>query len=135
MENHLAHTYNQLPVQFERGEGAYLYDTAGKKYFDAYCGIAVTGLGHNHPAVTKTIQSQAAKIIHVSNVVEIPQQIELSNILISLAGFDGEVFFNNSGAEAVETAIKLARLYGQSKQIALPKIVVMEGAFHGRTLA
>lgn len=135
MENHLAHTYNQLPIQFERGEGAYLYDTAGKKYLDAYCGIAVTSLGHNHPAVTKTIQTQAAKIIHASNLVEIPQQIELSNMLVSLAGFDGEVFFNNSGAEAVETAIKLARLYGHSKNIAVPKVVVMEGAFHGRTIA
>lgn len=135
MENHLAHTYNPLPVQFERGEGAYLYDTAGKKYLDAYCGIAVTSLGHNYPAVTKTIQTQAAKIIHTSNVVENLPQIELSNMLVSLAGFDGEVFFNNSGAEAVETAIKLARLYGHSKNIAVPKIVVMEGAFHGRTLA
>lgn len=135
MENHLVHAYNQLPVQFERGEGSYLYDTNGKKYLDAYCGIAVTLLGHNHPAVTKTIQNQAAKIIHTSNLVEIPQQIELSNILVSLFGADAEVFFINSGAEAVETAIKLARLYGHSKQIANPKILVVEGSFHGRTMA
>lgn len=135
MENHLLHAYSQLPVQFERGEGSYLYDTTGKKYLDAYCGIAVTGLGHNYPAVTKTIQTQAEKLLHVSNLVEITQQIELSNILCSLAGMDAEVFFNNSGAEAVETAIKLTRLYGHSKQIANPKIVVMEGAFHGRTFA
>lgn len=135
MENHLVHAYSPLPVQFERGEGAYLYDTKGNKYLDAYCGIAVTLLGHNNPAVTKTIQTQAAKIIHASNLVEIPQQIELSNMLAALAGFDGEVFFNNSGAEAVETAIKLARLYGHSKQIAVPKIIVMEGSFHGRTMA
>ncbi len=135
MENHLVHSYNQLPVQFEYGEGSYLYDTNGKKYLDAYCGIAVTGLGHNHPAVTKAIQEQAAKIIHTSNLVEITQQIELSNILAGLSGMDAEVFFNNSGAEAVETAIKLARLYGRSKNINNPKIIVMEGAFHGRTMA
>jgi acetylornithine/N-succinyldiaminopimelate aminotransferase len=135
MENHLVHAYSQLPVQFERGEGMYLYDTNGKKYLDAYCGIAVTGLGHNYPAITKAIQNQAAKIIHASNLVEIPQQIELSNILAGLSGMDAEVFFNNSGAEAVETAIKIARLYGQSKNIANPKILVMQGAFHGRTIA
>ncbi len=135
MENHLVHAYTQLPIQFERGEGVYLYDTSGKKYLDAYCGIAVTGLGHNYPAVTKAIQAQAAKIIHTSNLVDIPQQIELSNLLAKLSGFDSEVFFNNSGAEAVETAIKLARLYGQSKKIVNPKILVMQGAFHGRTIA
>lgn len=135
MENHLVHTYSQLPVQFERGEGAYLYDTNGRRYLDAYCGIAVTGLGHNHPVITKAIQNQAAKIIHTSNVVEIPQQIELSNVLAALSGMEAEVFFNNSGAEAVETAIKIARLYGHSKQIPNPKIIVMEGSFHGRTIA
>lgn len=134
MENHLVHAYTQLPVQFERGDGVYLYDTAGKKYLDAYCGIAVTGLGHNHPVVTKAIQDQAAKIIHASNLVEIPQQIELSNVLAELAGMESEVFFNNSGAEAVETAIKLSRLYGHSKNIANPKVLVMQGAFHGRTM-
>lgn len=135
MENHLVHAYSQLPIQFERGEGPYLFDTNGKKYLDIYCGIAVTGLGHNHPVITKTIQNQAAKIIHASNLVEIPQQIELSNLLVKLAGFDGQVFFNNSGAEAVETAIKIARLYGHSKNIVNPKIVIMEGGFHGRTMA
>lgn len=135
MENHLVHAYSQLPIQFERGEGLYLYDTKGDKYLDAYSGIAVTGLGHNNPAVTKAIQNQAAKIIHTSNLVEIPQQIELSNALAALTGMDCQVFFSNSGAEAVETAIKLARLYGHSKNIAVPKIIAMEGAFHGRTMA
>lgn len=135
MEGHVLNTYNQLPIQWERGEGCYLYDKSGKKYFDAYCGIAVTGLGHNHPVITKAIQNQAAKIIHASNVVEVPQQIELSNLLVGLAGIDGQVFFNNSGAEAVETAIKTARLYGHSKQITNPKIIVMENSFHGRTMA
>jgi len=134
MKNHLVHAYNQLPVQFDRGEGVYLYDSNGKKYLDAYCGIAVTGLGHNYPAVTNAIQNQAAKIIHASNVVKIPQQIELSNLLAELFGMDSEVFFNNSGAEAVETAIKISRLYGHSKNIANPKVLVMQGAFHGRTM-
>ncbi len=133
--NHLLHVYSQLPVQFEHGEGPWLYDNQGNKYLDAYCGIAVTGLGHNYPAVTKFIHTQAAKVLHLSNVVEIPQQIELSNVLAEVAGFDCEVFFNNSGAEAVETAIKLARLYGHSKNITNPKIIVMSGAFHGRTMA
>lgn len=134
MEDHLLKTYNHLPVQFERGEGAYLYDLQGKKYLDAYCGIAVTLLGHNHPAVTKTIQSQAAKILHTSNLVANPAQIELSNILVNLSGMDAQVFFSNSGAEALETALKAARIYGFSKQIENPKIIVMEGAFHGRTI-
>jgi acetylornithine aminotransferase len=135
MENHLVHAYSQLPIQFERGEGVYLYDTEGKQYLDAYCGIAVTGLGPNNPVVRKAIQDQAAKIIHVSNLVEIPQQIELSNVLAKIFATDSLVFFNNSGAEAIETAIKLARLYGHSQGIASPKIIVMEGAFHGRTMA
>ncbi|HSX19513.1 MAG TPA: aspartate aminotransferase family protein [Gammaproteobacteria bacterium] len=134
MENHLVHAYNQLPIQLERGEGCYVYDTKGNKYLDAYCGIAVTILGHNYAPVTKTIQNQAAKIIHTSNLVEIPQQMELSNLLVGLFGTDAQVFFNNSGSEAVETALKLAHLYGHSKNIDNPKIIVMEGAFHGRTM-
>lgn len=135
MENHLVHAYSQLPIQFERGDGVYLYTSNGDKYLDAYSGIAVTGLGHKNPAVTKAIQNQAEKIIHTSNLVEIPQQIELSNVLAALTGMDCQVFFSNSGAEAVETAIKLARLYGHGKNIAVPKIIAMEGAFHGRTMA
>lgn len=135
MENHLLNTYNQIPIHFERGEGAWLYDADGNRYLDAYSGIAVTGLGHNYPAVTQAIQSQAAKIIHASNLVHIPQQEELSNLLAAASGMESRVFFNNSGAEALETIIKLARLYGHSKNIAVPKIIVMEGAFHGRTMA
>lgn len=134
MPNHLLETYSQLPISFEYGEGAWLFDNAGNKYLDAYSGIAVTGLGHNHPAITKAIQSQAAKVIHVSNLVTIPQQIELADILAEVAGIESKVFFNNSGAEAVETALKLARLYGHSKNIDVPKILVMDGAFHGRTI-
>lgn len=135
MADHLVHSYSRLPVQFAYGDGCYLYDTNGKKYLDAYSGIAVTGLGHNHPAVTNAILKQAKQIIHTSNLVEVPQQIELSNRLVELAGMDAQVFFNNSGAEAIETAIKLSRLYGRSKNITNPKIIVMEGAFHGRTMA
>lgn len=135
MQDHLLPTYTRLPVHFDHGSGAYLYDEAGNEYLDAYCGIAVTGLGHNYPAVTKVIQEQATKILHASNLVEIPEQAALSDILASLAGMDAKVFFNNSGAEAVETALKLARLYGHSKNIASPKIIVMEGSFHGRTIA
>lgn len=135
MGNRLLDTYSQLPVSFESGEGSWLFDLDGNKYLDAYCGIAVTGLGHNHPAITKVIQSQAAKVIHVSNLVTIPQQIELADLLVKVAGMEAKVFFNNSGAEAVETALKLARLYGHSKNIESPKIIVMEGSFHGRTIA
>ncbi len=135
MSNNLLNVYNRLPISFERGEGAWVFDADGNKYLDAYSGIAVTGLGHNNAAVTKAIIDQAQKVIHVSNLIEIPQQMELADLLTKLAGQDAKVFFSNSGAEAVETLIKLARLYGQSKNIATPKIVVMEGAFHGRTIA
>jgi acetylornithine aminotransferase len=135
MTNHILSVYSPLPIQFDHGDGVWLYDTNGNKYLDAYCGIAVTGLGHNNPAVTATIQKQAAKILHVSNFVEIPQQMKLADLLVDLVGVDGKAFFNNSGAEAVETMIKLARLYGHSKNIETPKIIVFEGAFHGRTMA
>lgn len=134
MENHTLHVYNQLPIQFERGEGAWLFDRDGNKYLDAFAGIAVTGLGYNNPAITKAIKDQVDKLIHISNLVEIPQQIELSNLLVEKLGYDARVFFNSSGAEAVETAIKTSRLYGHSKSIAEPKIIVMEKAFHGRTM-
>lgn len=135
MAHLLLETYNPLPIQFDHGDGVWLYDTAGNKYLDAYCGIAVTGLGHNYPAVTETIQKQAAKILHTSNVVEIPQQMQLAELLVKLSGMDAKVFFNNSGAEAVETMIKLARLYGHSRNIEVPKIIVFERSFHGRTMA
>lgn len=133
--SHLLETYSPIAMQFERGDGVWLFDTAGKKYLDAYCGIAVTGLGHNHPAVTATIQKQAEKLLHVSNFVQIPEQLALADVLVEFSGMDAKVFFNNSGAEAVETLLKLARLYGHSKEIVMPKIIVMDGAFHGRTIA
>lgn len=127
-------TYARLPVTFERGEGAYLYDTNGKKYLDALCGIAVTSLGHAHPDIAEAISDQASKLIHTSNLYNIPNQGNLGKKLCELSGLHS-VFFANSGAEANEAAIKLARLYGKSLGVETPNIIVMEGSFHGRTLA
>ena len=127
-------TYNPLPISFTHGEGIWVYDDKGKAYLDAYSGIAVTGLGHAHPDVTKTIQAQAAKIIHTSNMVHIPEQEILAQKLSQLTGMS-QFFFSNSGAEANEAAFKLSRLYGHQKGIKTPSVIVMEGAFHGRTMA
>jgi acetylornithine aminotransferase len=127
-------TYARLPVAFARGEGAWLWDDDGKQYLDALAGIAVSGLGHAHPRVVRAIADQAAKVIHTSNLYEIPLQRELADRICALAGMD-EVFFCNSGAEANETAIKLARLYGHQHGVPGAAIVVMEHAWHGRTLA
>ena len=127
-------TYNRLSVAFERGEGAWLYDTDGNKYLDALSGIAVTGLGHAHPAVTHAISEQAARLMHTSNLYSIPLQEQLAERLTRISGMDN-VFFGNSGAEANEAAIKIARRYGHEKGIDLPTIIVMENSFHGRTMA
>ena len=127
-------TYTRLPVTFDRGEGAWLWDSAGKKYLDAVSGVAVCGLGHAHPAVTKALCEQAGKLVHTSNLYGIANQQALGDRITQLAGMD-KVFFSNSGAEANEAAIKLARLYGHNKGIAAPAIVVAENSFHGRTLA
>lgn len=127
-------TYNRLSVAFERGEGAWLYDTDGNKYLDALSGIAVTGLGHAHPAVTHAISEQAARLIHTSNLYSIPLQEQLAERLTRISGMDN-VFFGNSGAEANEAAIKIARRYGHEKGIDLPTIIVMDNSFHGRTMA
>lgn len=127
-------TYMRLPIAFERGEGVWLYDEDGNRYLDALSGIGVCSLGHSHPEVTKAIQYQAAKLIHTSNVYQIPLQQQLGKALCDVSGMEA-VFFGNSGAEANEAAIKIARLYGHGKNIDLPKIIVMEGSFHGRTLA
>jgi len=126
--------FSALPVAFERGEGAWLWDTQGKKYLDALAGIAVCGLGHAHPAVTAAICDQAGKLLHTSNWYQIPLQEKLAQRLCKLAGMDN-AFFCNSGAEANEAAIKLARLYGHQRDILTPGIIVTEGSFHGRTLA
>ncbi len=134
MTDTLMHNYAPLPVSFEKGEGAVLWDTEGRTYLDALAGIAVCGLGHAHPAVTKAICEQADKLVHTSNLYGITKQQELADKLTSLSAMDN-VFFSNSGAEANEAAIKLARLYGHSKNIDQPAIIVMEGSFHGRTMA
>ena len=132
--NSIMSTYSRLPVTFERGEGAYLYDTDGKKYLDAMCGIAVTSLGHAHAGVAQAVCDQMSKLVHTSNLYHIENQSKLGNKLCELSGLDS-VFFANSGAEANEAAIKLARLYGKSLGVKTPNIIVMEGSFHGRTLA
>ena len=132
--SHLMQTYAPLPVAFERGEGAYLEDANGKRYLDGLCGLAVTGLGHAHPRVTKAIADQAASVLHTSNLYEIPNQARLADQLCDVAGMD-RVFFGNSGAEANEAAIKIARLFGNQKGIGSPSVVVTEESFHGRTMA
>lgn len=128
-------TYNRLSVAFDHGEGSWLYDTDGNKYLDALSGIAVCGLGHAHPAVTQAICEQAAKVIHTSNLYTIPLQQQLADKLTQISGMDN-VFFGNSGAEANEAAIKLARRYGNTvRKVENPAIIVMENSFHGRTMA
>ena len=134
MSNPLMQTYARLPVAFDRGRGVWLWDKNGKKYLDALSGIAVCGLGHAHPAISEAICEQAQRLMHTSNLYEIPLQTQLAAELTSLAGMDN-AFFANSGAEANEAAIKLARLWGHKGGIKQPIIVVMENAFHGRTLA
>lgn len=127
-------TYARLPIAFERGEGAWLWDTDGKRYLDALSGIAVNTLGHAHPRLTTALSTQLNKLMHVSNVYQIPEQEQLANRLAALSGMD-EVFICNSGCEANEAAIKSARMYGHNKGVETPHIIVMEKAFHGRTLA
>jgi len=127
-------TYNRQPVAFVRGEGAYLWDEAGKRYLDAVAGVAVNGLGHGHPKLVKAVSEQAASLIHSSNLYRVLRQEELADKLCALSGMD-KAFFCNSGCEANEAAIKLARLYGHGKGIEVPTIIVMEKAFHGRTMA
>ncbi len=127
-------TYSRLPVAFERGEGVWLWDTQGKRYLDAVAGVAVNALGHAHPKLVQAIGAQAGKLMHTSNLYGIVRQEELADKLAQLSGMD-KVFFCNSGAEANEAAIKLARLHGHNKGIDNPTIVVMEKSFHGRTMA
>ena len=132
--NYQMPVFAPLPVAFSHGEGAWLTDTQGRKYLDALAGVAVCGLGHAHPEIAKAICDQAGKLLHTSNWYEIPLQAELAEKLCKKAGMDN-VFFCNSGAEANEAAIKLARLYGHHRKILNPAIIVTEGSFHGRTLA
>ena len=134
MTTHLMNTYNRQPVTFVKGEGVWLWDDKGEKYLDALAGVAVNGLGHGHPSLVKAISDQAARLIHVSNYYHIAEQEALAGKLCEVSGMD-KVFFCNSGCEANEASIKLARLYGHNKGIDIPQIIVMEQSFHGRTLA
>lgn len=132
--SHVMNTYARLPVAFVRGEGAWLWDEQGKRYLDGLSGIAVNTLGHAHPRLTQALSEQIGKLIHCSNVYQVPGQERLADKLCSLSKMQ-EVFFSNSGCEANEAAIKLARMYGHQQGIESPAIIVMEKAFHGRTLA
>lgn len=134
MSNYLMNTYARLPIAFTHGEGIWLWDEDGKKYLDALGGIAVCALGHAHPAITAAITDQVQRLLHTSNLFRIPLQERLSHHLCQLSGME-RVFFCNSGAEAVEAALKLARLQGRHRNMDTPVVVVMENSFHGRTLA
>jgi acetylornithine aminotransferase len=132
--SHLMQTYAPQPVAFARGEGAWLWDTEGRKYLDALAGIAVNGLGHAHPVLTRAIAEQAGRLIHTSNLFRVAEQERLAERLCALSGMDN-AFFTNSGSESNECAIKLARLHAHQRGIENASIVVMEKAWHGRTLA
>ena len=132
--SHLMNTYARQPVAFTHGEGAWLWDKNGKRYLDALSGIAVNTLGHAHPRFTAALSAQISRLIHVSNVYQIPEQEQVADKLCALSRMQ-EAFLCNSGCEANEAAIKLARLYGHNRGIEIPNIIVMEKAFHGRTLA
>ena len=134
MSDHLMNTYMRQPVTFTKGKGVWLWDNHDEQYLDALSGVAVNGLGHAHPKLVDAIAKQASHLIHVSNIYQIAEQSALADKLCEVSGMD-KVFFCNSGCEANEASIKLARLYGHNKGIQNPEIVVMEQSFHGRTLA
>lgn len=135
MTSALMPTYARQPVAFSHGEGVWLYDTEGRRYLDTTAGIAVCGLGHAHPVVAEAIADQACTLVHTSNLFQVPLQEALAAELTKVSGMD-LAFFSNSGAEANEAAIKLARMYGHKrKNVDVPTIIVMENSFHGRTLA
>ena len=130
---HIMPTYNRLPVTFERGEGVWLWDQNNQRYLDALSGIAVCNLGHAHPAIHQAICDQSQKLVHTSNLYGVAAQEQLADVLIQKSGMDN-VFFSNSGAEANETALKIARLYGHQQGIEQPCVLTMDKSFHGRTL-
>lgn len=132
--NPVMNTYARLPVAFVRGEGSWVWDENGKRYLDALSGIAVNTLGHAHPRLVKDLSEQVATLIHTSNLYRVIGQEKVAAELVQRSGMS-EVFFSNSGCEANEAAIKLARFYGHQKGIDNPAIIVMEHSFHGRTLA
>ncbi|MDC1173572.1 aspartate aminotransferase family protein [Methylophilaceae bacterium] len=133
LKNKLLNTYKRLPVTFERGSGAWLFDQSGNKYLDGLSGVAVNTLGHNHPVLVQAISEQAKKLIHISNYYHIDEQSMLADKLVAISKLSS-VFFCNSGCEANEAAIKLARLHGHKLNIDNPNIIVMSGGFHGRTM-
>src|SRR5690606_27912242 len=130
----LMNTYGTRTLTLTKGEGSRVWDENGKSYLDAISGIAVCGLGHAHPAVASAIAHQAATLMHVSNLYNIPQQQRLADLLIEVSGMQ-KAFFSNSGAEANEAAIKIARKFGNEKGVTNPSIIVMNNSFHGRTMA
>ncbi|EKF73764.1 acetylornithine aminotransferase [Alcanivorax hongdengensis A-11-3] len=134
MSQYLIPTYARQPVAFVRGEGVWLFDDSDRRYMDAISGIGVCNLGHCHPAVTRTLAEQAGRLMHTSNLYRIDSQEALAERLCQLSGMK-RAFFSNSGAEANEAAIKIARLYGHNKGVQRPTVIVMEGSFHGRTMA
>ena len=131
---HLMNTYNRLPVAFTHGQGARLYDEQGKEYLDALAGIAVNGLGHAHPRLTAALADQVGRLIHTSNVYRVREQEMLADRICALSGMQ-EVFFANSGSEANEAALKLVRMFGHKRGESEAQTIVMERAWHGRTLA
>jgi len=132
--SHVMNTYARLPVAFERGEGVWLWDTQGKRYLDALAGVAVNAVGHSHPKLVAALREQVGKLIHTSNIYQVSAQEKLADRITAASGMDS-VFFCNSGAEANEAAIKLARYYGHKKGVEIPAVVVLEKSFHGRTMA
>lgn len=134
MSSHLMNTYAPLPLAFERGEGAWLWDTTGKCYLDAISGLGVCALGHAHPELARVISEQASTLLHTGNLVRIPWQEKLADQLASITAMD-RVFFGNSGAEAIECALKITRILGHERGHENPGVIVMENSFHGRTMA
>jgi len=134
MSTHLMNTYAPLPVSFVRGEGAWLWDDQGNRYLDAISGLGVCALGHGHPELARVIAEQAAMLIHTGNLVRIPWQEQLADRVAEVTGMD-RVFFGNSGAEAIECALKISRIIGHERGFANPGVIVMEHSFHGRTMA
>jgi len=134
MNNYLMNTYNRKKVSFVKGDGVYLWDDNGKKYLDALCGLAVTSLGHSNLAISEVLAKQSKILIHTSNAFIIEEQKRLGKKLCMLSGME-TTFFCNSGAEAVEASIKIARKYGNDQKIKNPEIIVMNNSFHGRTMA
>lgn len=132
--NALMNTYTRQPVAFTHGQGVWLWDSQGRKYLDALSGIAVNTLGHNHPRLTAGLREQVGKLIHTSNLYEIPLQTQLAQALVRISGMTN-VFFCNSGLEANEAALKLARKHGHQRGYAVPKTIVFDKAFHGRSIA